>query len=167
VEVLAAYSHSAQAADLQLCHTVAVTSPMPTPRPSAQRPWNLRERLDEHDIADLITAYHNGTTATSLAITHGVSLKVSSASCTPLVSAGRHPLDKLQGQHRSRCIHSQSIAADVRRSPRTRRHMRTVAPLRPHSSGIACVAGVSALRVKLRLGVMSTQLTHQGSPGGS
>jgi hypothetical protein len=28
VEVLAVYSHSAQAADLRLCHTVALTSPV-------------------------------------------------------------------------------------------------------------------------------------------
>jgi hypothetical protein len=28
VEVLTAYSHSAQATDLRLCHTVALTNPM-------------------------------------------------------------------------------------------------------------------------------------------
>jgi glyoxylase-like metal-dependent hydrolase (beta-lactamase superfamily II) len=32
VEVLAAYSHSAQAADLGLCHTVALTNPMCVPK---------------------------------------------------------------------------------------------------------------------------------------
>ena len=44
-------------------------------RPSATRPWSLRDRLDESDIADLIIAYHDGATAASLAITHGVSLR--------------------------------------------------------------------------------------------
>ncbi|MCW2571480.1 MAG: recombinase family protein, partial [Frankiales bacterium] len=37
VEVLAAYSHSIQAADLRLCHTVALTSPARTPGPTATR----------------------------------------------------------------------------------------------------------------------------------
>jgi 2,4-dienoyl-CoA reductase-like NADH-dependent reductase (Old Yellow Enzyme family) len=74
VEVLAAYSHSPQAVDLRLCHTVALTGPV-RPRPSAKRPRSLRERLEERDIADLITAYREGTTAASLAAAHGVSLK--------------------------------------------------------------------------------------------
>ena len=38
-----------------------------------QRPWSLRERLDEREIAKLITAYHDGATTASLATTHGVS----------------------------------------------------------------------------------------------
>jgi hypothetical protein len=75
VELLAAYSHSTQATDLQLCHTMALTSPAHTPRLSAKRPWSLRERLDERDIADLIIAYCDGATAISLAAAHGVSLK--------------------------------------------------------------------------------------------
>src|SRR2546423_14831438 len=75
VEVLAAYSHSAQAADLRLCHTVALTNPVGTPRPSVKRPWSLRDRLDERDIAALITAYRDGATAASLAAAHGLSLK--------------------------------------------------------------------------------------------
>jgi hypothetical protein len=29
--------------------------------------WSLRKRLDERDVAELITAYRNGTTAASLA----------------------------------------------------------------------------------------------------
>jgi 2,4-dienoyl-CoA reductase-like NADH-dependent reductase (Old Yellow Enzyme family) len=53
---------------------MALTSPARTPRPSAQRPWSLRERLDESDIAELITAYRDGATAASLAAAHGVSL---------------------------------------------------------------------------------------------
>jgi hypothetical protein len=34
----------------------------------------LRERLNEREIAELITAYRNGATAASLATTHSVSL---------------------------------------------------------------------------------------------
>ena len=67
VEVLATYSHPEQAADLRLCHTVALTSPICSPRPSAKRPGSLRDRLNEHDTTELITAYHQGVTAASLA----------------------------------------------------------------------------------------------------
>ena len=35
----------------------------PTLRSSVKRPWSLRDRLDERDIADLITAYREGATA--------------------------------------------------------------------------------------------------------
>jgi hypothetical protein len=75
VEVLAAYSHSTQATDLRLCRTAARTSPVCAARPSTKRPWRLRDRLDERDIAELITAYRDGATAASLATTHGLSLK--------------------------------------------------------------------------------------------
>jgi 2,4-dienoyl-CoA reductase-like NADH-dependent reductase (Old Yellow Enzyme family) len=75
VELLTAYSHSMQAADLQLCHPMALTSPVRAMGPSTKRPWSLRERLDEHDIAELITAYRDGATAASIAATHGVSLR--------------------------------------------------------------------------------------------
>lgn len=54
---------------------MALTSPVRAARPSAKRPWSLRERLDERDIAEMITAYPNGATAASLATTHSVSLK--------------------------------------------------------------------------------------------
>jgi hypothetical protein len=74
VEILTAYSHSAQAADLQLCHTMASASPERTARPDAISPWSLHERIDEREIAELITGYRNGTTAASLATTHSVSL---------------------------------------------------------------------------------------------
>jgi hypothetical protein len=75
VEVLAAYSHSAKAADLRLCHTAALTSPARTLRPTATRSWSLRDRLTERDIAELITAYRDGATAACLAATRDVSLK--------------------------------------------------------------------------------------------
>lgn len=38
VEVLAAYSHSTPAADLRLCHTMALNNPVRAPGPSATRP---------------------------------------------------------------------------------------------------------------------------------
>jgi hypothetical protein len=63
VEVLAAYSHSAQAADLRLCRTVTLTSPVYPPKPSPKRPGSLRDRLDKRDIADLITTHREGATA--------------------------------------------------------------------------------------------------------
>ena len=75
MEVLTSYLHSTQAADLQLCHTAVLTSPVRALSPSTKHPWSLRERLDEREIAELITAYHNGATAVSLAATHGVSLR--------------------------------------------------------------------------------------------
>jgi hypothetical protein len=34
-------------------------------RPSAKRPWSLRDRINERDITDLITAYQEGDTAAS------------------------------------------------------------------------------------------------------
>jgi 2,4-dienoyl-CoA reductase-like NADH-dependent reductase (Old Yellow Enzyme family) len=74
VELLTAYSHSTQAVDLRFCHTMALTSAVHASGSSGQRPWSLRERLDERDITELITAYRNGATAASLAATHGVSL---------------------------------------------------------------------------------------------
>lgn len=50
------------------------TSPVRAPGPTTKRPWNLRDRLDEREIAELITGYRKGATAASLATTHGVSL---------------------------------------------------------------------------------------------
>ncbi|MGH3992863.1 MAG: hypothetical protein ACRDSN_10425, partial [Pseudonocardiaceae bacterium] len=44
------------------------------PRPSTKRPCSLRDRLDERDIAELITAYREGVTAASLAAAYGLSL---------------------------------------------------------------------------------------------
>ena len=43
------------------------------PKPSAKGPWSLRDRLDEHDIASLITAHRDGATVTSLTAVHGLS----------------------------------------------------------------------------------------------
>jgi hypothetical protein len=52
---------------------MALTSPVRAARPSTRRPWSLHERLDERELAELITAYRDGATAASLASTHGVS----------------------------------------------------------------------------------------------
>jgi hypothetical protein len=38
VEVLVTYSHSTQAPDLRLCHTVALTSPVRCPETERERP---------------------------------------------------------------------------------------------------------------------------------
>ena len=88
VELLIAYSHSAQAADLRRCHIVALTDPIYGHRRRAQRPWRLRDRLDERNITELITAYRDGATAASLATSHGVSLKSVKRSCAPPEYAG-------------------------------------------------------------------------------
>ena len=42
---------------------------------STKHLWSLRERLDERNIAELISAYRDGATAVSLAATHGMSLR--------------------------------------------------------------------------------------------
>jgi hypothetical protein len=108
VEVLAAYSYS-QSADLPLCVKVELNRPSSAPEPSARRPWRLRDRLTEGDIADLITAYRDGATATSLAAAHGLSFKSVKRLCTSPVSAGRHPLDELRRQRRPRRILSPAM----------------------------------------------------------
>jgi hypothetical protein len=53
---------------------MALTNPVRAARPSTKRPWSLRERLDERDIAELITTYRDGATTASLATTHRVNL---------------------------------------------------------------------------------------------
>jgi 2,4-dienoyl-CoA reductase-like NADH-dependent reductase (Old Yellow Enzyme family) len=57
------------------CNTMALTPKASAARPSTKYPWNLHERLDEREIAELITAYRDGATAASLAATHGMSLR--------------------------------------------------------------------------------------------
>jgi hypothetical protein len=51
---------------------MALVSSVRAARHTAKRPWSLRERLDEGDIAELITAYRKSTT--TLATTCSVSL---------------------------------------------------------------------------------------------
>jgi hypothetical protein len=74
------------------------------------RPWSLRGRLDEREIAELITAYRNGATAASLATTHGATLK-SVTSYAPPVSAARHPPEDPRRPHRPPRIRSPSCPA--------------------------------------------------------
>ena len=64
------------------------------PRLRTKPPWSLRERVDEHDIAELISAYRDGATAASLAIAHGVSL---SSVKRLLHTAGARPRPSTRG----------------------------------------------------------------------
>lgn len=61
-----------KAADLQLCCTVALGNPVcsKTEREASVPP--SRGRTDKHDIADLITAYHEGATAASHDLSLGI-----------------------------------------------------------------------------------------------
>ena len=77
---------------------MALTNPTHTARSSTQCPWSLRERLDEHEIAELITGYRRGATAASLATAHGVSLsgvkrllRTAGISRTPSTQGPRRP----------------------------------------------------------------------------
>jgi hypothetical protein len=54
---------------------MALASPARTPRPTATRPWSLRDRLTERGITELITAYRDGATAASLVADYALSLK--------------------------------------------------------------------------------------------
>lgn len=56
---------------------------------------------DEHDLAELITAYREGATAASLATAHGVSLKSVKRLCTPPESAGPRPSTSYEPNHPS------------------------------------------------------------------
>ena len=75
VEVLTTYSHTRQLADLQRCANSRRPDVIPVASPASKRPWSLQDRLDEHTRADLLAAYLAGTTAASLAATHGLSLR--------------------------------------------------------------------------------------------
>jgi uncharacterized protein YcbK (DUF882 family) len=75
VEVLAAYSHTTQLADLQRCLNARRSDAVSAAPPAPKRLWSLRDRLDERTRTDLIAAYRAGTTAASLAATHGLSLR--------------------------------------------------------------------------------------------
>jgi hypothetical protein len=73
VEVLTSYSHTTHSDDLQLCANSPRSDVVPVPQRASKRPWSLQDRLDERTRADLIDAYRAGTTAASLANTHGLS----------------------------------------------------------------------------------------------
>jgi hypothetical protein len=123
VELLTAYSHSAQAADLLFCHRMALTSPVRAARPSPKRPWSLRERLDERDIAELITAYRDGANTASLATTHRVGLTSVKRLLRTAVSAAHHPPEDPKRPHRPPRLRNPSYP----RGPRVQRHDRTFA----------------------------------------
>jgi predicted RNase H-like nuclease len=90
---------------------MAFTSPARTPRPTATRPWSLRDRLTERDITELITAYRDGATAASLAADYALSLK-SVKRLLHTAGVRRTPsLDELRRQRRSRRIHSHPCPA--------------------------------------------------------
>jgi hypothetical protein len=85
------------------------------PKPSLKRPWRPRDRLDENDIADLIITYQQGATVAFLAAAHGMSLRASSASYTPPVSAEHHSPDNRR-PHQPLRIRSRSCPAFTARS---------------------------------------------------
>lgn len=62
MELLAAYSHLAQVVELRGFATPWLSSAQCALRPNAKRPWDLRERLDEREIANLIITYRAGVT---------------------------------------------------------------------------------------------------------
>jgi hypothetical protein len=75
VEVLTSYSYTTKLPDLRLCVKAPRSDAVSIANPTSKRPWSLRDRLDERNRAALIAAYRAGTTAGSLAATHGLSLR--------------------------------------------------------------------------------------------
>jgi hypothetical protein len=73
VEVLAAYSHSAQASELHLCLQDAA-SRRPKRRPVTKQAWSLSDRLTEAQRLAIVDAYRSGAPAARLAATHDLSL---------------------------------------------------------------------------------------------
>jgi hypothetical protein len=59
-----------------------------------KRPGSLRDHLNERDLADLITAYRQGTTAPSLTAAHGLSLNSVKRILHIAVSTGPHLLKR-------------------------------------------------------------------------
>jgi DNA-directed RNA polymerase specialized sigma24 family protein len=74
VEVLVAYSHSAQATDLHLCLQDPSASRRPKRRPVTKQAWSLYDRLSEAQRLAIVDAYRSGATAARLAATHDLSL---------------------------------------------------------------------------------------------
>jgi hypothetical protein len=65
-----------------VAHTTAYDSEVPArgqripaDTSATKRPWSVQDRIDERTRADMIAAYRAGTTAASLATTHGLSLR--------------------------------------------------------------------------------------------
>lgn len=74
MELLASYSHTVQAADLQTCLLTATQEQRPDAEPARTAPWSLRERLSDDVIEAMGCAYRAGTTALELATAHKISL---------------------------------------------------------------------------------------------
>ncbi len=74
MEILTAYSHSAQAADLRLCVLAATRNQRPGTKSVITAPWSLRERLSDEVIRAMACAYRAGATARNLAVAHDLSL---------------------------------------------------------------------------------------------
>src|SRR5262249_13540212 len=71
---LTSYSHSTQAADLQVCILAATRKRRPATESATTTPWSLRERLSEGTIRAMACAYRAGATARDLAAAHDLSL---------------------------------------------------------------------------------------------
>jgi len=74
VEVLTAYSHSAQATDLHLCPQDSSASRRSIRRPVTKQTWSLSDRLSDAERLAIVDAYLAGATAARLAATHDLSL---------------------------------------------------------------------------------------------
>jgi hypothetical protein len=73
-EVLAAYSHSAQASELRLCLHDTSVGRRPRRRPVKKQAWSLSDRLSEGQRLAIVDAYRSGMTAARLAAAYGLSL---------------------------------------------------------------------------------------------
>jgi hypothetical protein len=89
------------------------------PRPNAKRPWSLRDRLDERDITDLITAHREGATAASLANAHDLSLN--SVKHLLHIAGVRRTSPTYSASYQGNAGRGASVAAHARRSARTQR----------------------------------------------
>ena len=74
VEILTAYSHSVQAADLHVCVLTATRNQRPDTKPATTASRSLYERLSEDTIRTMACAYYAGATARDLAVAHDLSL---------------------------------------------------------------------------------------------
>jgi hypothetical protein len=74
VELLAAYSHTTQAADLQICVPRTTRDQRPAAESATTAPWSLCERLSDEVIRAMARAYRAGATARELAVAHDLSL---------------------------------------------------------------------------------------------
>jgi hypothetical protein len=74
VELLTAYSHTTQAADLHICLLAATRNRRPRAELTTTTPWSLRERLPDDMIQAMACAYRTGATSHDLAIAHDLSL---------------------------------------------------------------------------------------------